>query len=273
MDTTRSVTRPTRPRLTVRTAFLVALAVALGLAAPLAAAAKSKSASSKSTSASHTSSSHKVDVNTATEKELETLPGIGTVMAQKIISGRPYKSVADLKHAGIPQSTIDGLKGHAMASRVTSEPEAATTHKSSSHKTSSASSGGHAEESGRATATEKSGGSAGEHGAEAHEAKKSSGQKTFFGIPIGGSSKPAAKEEPAAAPSRAASSPPPSSASEHAAPAEQPPAKGMVWVNTDSKVYHYEGDRWYGATKHGKFVWEDQAIREGCRPSKTGGKP
>jgi len=46
-----------------------------------------------------------------------------------------------------------------------------------------------------------------------------------------------------------------------------------VWVNLDSKVYHYEGDHWYGATKHGKFMWEDQAIRDGYRAAKKGGKP
>ena len=38
--------------------------------------------------------------------------------------------------------------------------------------------------------------------------------------------------------------------------AQTPPAKGMVWVNTDSKVYHYEGDRWYGKTKAGKYMTE-----------------
>ena len=50
-----------------------------------------------------------------------------------------------------------------------------------------------------------------------------------------------------------------------------PPAKGMVWVNTSTKVYHREGDRWYGKTKEGKFMTEDEAIKAGFRASKEGG--
>lgn len=37
-----------------------------------------------------------VDVNSATQKELEDLPGIGPVTAGKIIAGRPYQSVEEL---------------------------------------------------------------------------------------------------------------------------------------------------------------------------------
>jgi hypothetical protein len=54
--------------------------------------------------------------------------------------------------------------------------------------------------------------------------------------------------------------------------AQTPPAKGMVWVNTDSKVYHYEGDRWYGKTKEGKYMTEADAITAGYRSSKEGPK-
>ena len=50
--------------------------------------------------------------------------------------------------------------------------------------------------------------------------------------------------------------------------ARQAPAKGMVWVNTATKVYHLEGDRWYGKTKEGKFMTEQDAIRAGYRASK-----
>src|SRR6202011_4758371 len=31
---------------------------------------------------------------------------------------------------------------------------------------------------------------------------------------------------------------------------------GMVWVNTETHVYHKEGSRWYGHTKKGKYVTE-----------------
>jgi uncharacterized membrane protein YkoI len=39
-------------------------------------------------------------------------------------------------------------------------------------------------------------------------------------------------------------------------------AKGLVWVNTSTKVYHKEG-AYYGTTKHGKFMTEDEAKKAG----------
>jgi len=45
-------------------------------------------------------------------------------------------------------------------------------------------------------------------------------------------------------------------------------AKGMVWVNLKSKVYHVEGDRYYGKTKSGEWLTEDEAIKKGYRKSK-----
>lgn len=51
-----------------------------------------------------------VDLNTASEKELEGLKGIGPANAKKIIAGRPYTSVEDLKRIGLPDKTIKALK-------------------------------------------------------------------------------------------------------------------------------------------------------------------
>jgi len=42
----------------------------------------------------------------------------------------------------------------------------------------------------------------------------------------------------------------------------------MVWVNTETKVFHREGDRWYGTTKRGKFMTEADAVKAGYRESK-----
>jgi hypothetical protein len=45
---------------------------------------------------------------------------------------------------------------------------------------------------------------------------------------------------------------------------------GLVWVNTETHVYHKEGSRFYGKTKKGKYVSEADAIKEGDRPAKAG---
>jgi hypothetical protein len=45
-------------------------------------------------------------------------------------------------------------------------------------------------------------------------------------------------------------------------------AKGLVWVNLSSGVYHKEG-KFYGKTKRGKFLSEDDAKKAGYHEAKT----
>src|SRR5436190_11858201 len=53
----------------------------------------------------------KIDINTATEKELTTVPGIGHVMAARIIAARPFRSADDLKRvSGIGDKKYEQIR-------------------------------------------------------------------------------------------------------------------------------------------------------------------
>ena len=157
-------------------------------------ATPAKGAASKAASAP-------VNLNTASESDLEALPGIGPATAKKIIAGRPYATVADLAKAGVPKGTIEKITPMVTVGTTAAAPAAAPA--------------------------------------------------------------PAPKPTPPASAARTTSTP---------TTAQQPPAKGMVWVNLDTKVFHREGDRYYGNTKNGKFMTEADAIKAGYREAKTAAK-
>jgi hypothetical protein len=127
-------------------------------------------------SSDQSASPSKIDPNSATADELQTLPGVGDATANKMIAGRPHKSLDDLKSAGVCESTIKKI-----APFVVVQP------------------------------TDDKG---------------------------------------------------------NAAPAKTLPHPGMVWCNTDSEIYHKEGDRWYGKTEHGQWMTETDAIQAGYRAAK-----
>jgi competence protein ComEA len=55
----------------------------------------------------------KISINSASSAQLESISGIGPATAEKIIQGRPYKSIEDVKEVkGIGESTFESIKDH-----------------------------------------------------------------------------------------------------------------------------------------------------------------
>lgn len=156
----------------------------------------------------HATGSHKsaaavsgIDINSASQQELDKLPGVGPATAKKIIAGRPYSSVADLSRAGLKPATIQKITP--MVTVGAAAPVQTTT----------------------------------PTGTPAKQVKHTTASGSPQQIAPGGGS-------------------------------------GLVWVNKDTKVYHKQGDRWYGATKHGQYMTEADAVKAGYHDSKqSGGKP
>ncbi len=93
---------------------------------------------------------------------------------------------------------------------------------------------------------------------------------------------PPAKPAAAPPPSRPAAAPAPTAATaptgagQFAAEAQAKahcPADLVVWVNLDSKIYHFAGHRSYGTTKKGSYMCEKDAVAQGMRASKTQKRP
>ncbi len=104
---------------------LLVLVTVLAMAAIPAAAAQQKSSAAKS--ASTAAPTTPVNINTATQEQLETLPGLGAKVAQRIIEYRQkngnFKKVEDLMNVkGIGEKSFLKLKPRLTVSQ---KPESA----------------------------------------------------------------------------------------------------------------------------------------------------
>jgi competence protein ComEA len=103
--------------------FLRRLTLALALAAAPATAALAKTTPAPAraaTAPAQTAAKTKLlDLNTASDADLQQLPGIGPVMAAKIVKGRPYKSKDELvRRKIIPPSAYGPIKDKVIAHRT-----------------------------------------------------------------------------------------------------------------------------------------------------------
>jgi competence protein ComEA len=60
-----------------------------------------------------------LDINSASEAELENLPGVGPSRARRIVRGRPWRSKNDLGDLYVlPRGVYDGIQGRIVARHV-----------------------------------------------------------------------------------------------------------------------------------------------------------
>jgi hypothetical protein len=211
----------------------------------------------------------KVDLNTASQAVLESLPGVDPATAKQIIAGRPYTSVADLSKAGVPASTIERITPLVKVEPLGAAGKGADATAKGVRKGADATAKGVGK---GADATAKGVGKGADatakgvgKGADATAKGVEKGaDATTKGVEKGVSEASKGVQKGAAATASAAEK---VNRTITGAP-QKPPQAGMVWANTATKIYHKEGDPSYGNTKTGKWLTEEEAVKEGYRAAK-----
>ena len=114
----------------IRFTWIAALAAAFALTTSTFAAQQNTANKNTSTrtTASQSSKTKKVNINTASKSELETLPGVGPSIADNIISARPFKSVRDLKDvSGIGEQRFQEIVPHVTVGSAASRRSSTAT--------------------------------------------------------------------------------------------------------------------------------------------------
>jgi len=112
--------------LSLLAASLASLGLALAAGPALAQKAEAPKAKTEAPKAAEAPKTEPMDINSASEKELATLKGIGDARAKAIVKHRPYKGKDDLvKKKIIPQNVYDDIKDQIIAKQDMAKKEAA----------------------------------------------------------------------------------------------------------------------------------------------------
>ncbi len=112
-----------------RSALTIAVALLLTVAPAWAQKAQNPTSGTKGTSGTTTQpampSGIRIDLNSATRRQLQALPGVSATTAKKIVKGRPYATVDDVLKAGVARATLEKIRPYVGVSAATANPPTA----------------------------------------------------------------------------------------------------------------------------------------------------